>query len=62
MPPPVGVRDDLEIIFDLARRLGHDWASPDAELLWDELRLLSPMHAGMITADWRWAGFHGREL
>jgi formate dehydrogenase major subunit len=47
VPPPVGVRDDLEIIFDLARRLGHDWGTPDPEAIWNELRLLSPMHGGM---------------
>jgi predicted molibdopterin-dependent oxidoreductase YjgC len=47
VPPPVGVRDDLEIIFDLARRLGHDWRTPDPEAIWNELRLLSPMHGGM---------------
>ena len=47
VPPPEGVRDDLEIIFDLARRLGHDWGSPNAEAIWDELRPLSPMHGGM---------------
>jgi len=41
------VRDDLEIIFELARRLGHDWGRPDPEKLWNELRQLSPMHAGM---------------
>ncbi len=47
VPPPAGVRDDLEIIFDLARRLGHEWGTPDPEALWNELRLLSPMHGGM---------------
>ena len=47
VPPPPGVRDDTEIIFDLARRLGHDWGKPDAERIWNELRQLSPMHAGM---------------
>ncbi len=47
IPPPAGVRDDLEIIFDLARRLGHDWGAPDSETIWNELRFLSPMHAGM---------------
>ncbi len=47
VPPPAGVRDDTEIIFDLARRLGHNWGTPDSEALWNELRLLSPMHAGM---------------
>jgi predicted molibdopterin-dependent oxidoreductase YjgC len=45
--PPAGVRDDLEIVFDLARRLGHDWGAPDPEAIWNELRLLSPMHGGM---------------
>jgi formate dehydrogenase major subunit len=47
LPPPEGVRDDLEIIFELARRLGHDWGRPDPEKLWNELRQLSPMHSGM---------------
>jgi formate dehydrogenase major subunit len=47
VPPPAGVRDDLEIIFDLARRLGHGWGTPDPEALWNELRPLSPMHGGM---------------
>ena len=45
--PPSGVRDDVEIIFDLARRLGHDWGCSDAECIWNELRSLSPMNAGM---------------
>jgi predicted molibdopterin-dependent oxidoreductase YjgC len=47
VPPPPGVRDDIEIIFDLARRLGHDWGQPNAERIWNELRTLSPMNAGM---------------
>jgi len=47
VPPPPGVRDDLEIIFDLARRLGHEWGTPDSETIWNELRTLSPMHGGM---------------
>jgi predicted molibdopterin-dependent oxidoreductase YjgC len=45
--PPDGVRDDLDIIFDLARRLGHDWGIPNSEAVWNELRPLSPMHGGM---------------
>ncbi len=45
--PPPGVRDDIEIICELARRLGTDWGHPTAEDLWNELRTLSPMHAGM---------------
>jgi predicted molibdopterin-dependent oxidoreductase YjgC len=47
VPPPEGVRDDLAIIFELARRLGHDWGIPNAEAVWNELRPLSPMHGGM---------------
>ena len=31
----------------LPRRLGHDWGRPSAEEVWNELRRLSPMHAGM---------------
>jgi predicted molibdopterin-dependent oxidoreductase YjgC len=47
VPPPAGVRNDIEILYELARRLGHDWGEPDAECIWDEVRQLSPMHAGM---------------
>ncbi len=47
VPLPPGTRDDLDILFELARRLGHDWGSPDAETIWNELRSLSPMNAGM---------------
>jgi formate dehydrogenase major subunit len=47
LDPPGQARDDIEIVSDLARRLGHEWASPSAEQVWDELRSLSPMHAGM---------------
>ena len=45
--PPAGARDDVEIICELARRLGCDWGKPTAEQVWDECRRLSPMHAGM---------------
>ncbi len=48
--PPPGVKDDLEILFELARRLGHDWGEPIAEKVWDELRRVSPIHAGMSYA------------
>jgi formate dehydrogenase major subunit len=44
------VRDDTKILYDLARHLGHDWGEPDAENIWNELRQLSPMHAGMSYA------------
>jgi formate dehydrogenase major subunit len=45
--PPAGARDDLEILCELSRRLGRDLGRPTAEELWNELRTLSPMHAGM---------------
>jgi predicted molibdopterin-dependent oxidoreductase YjgC len=47
LDPPPGVRDDIEIIGEIARRLGADWGHPSAEDLWNELRTLSPMHGGM---------------
>jgi formate dehydrogenase major subunit len=47
LEPPPGARDDIEIICEIARRLGTDWGHPSAEDAWNELRTLSPMHAGM---------------
>jgi formate dehydrogenase major subunit len=47
---PEGARDDLAILAELSRRLGHDLGDPTAEELWDELRQVSPMHAGMSYA------------
>ncbi len=47
---PAGARDDLTILFDLAARLGRNWGRPNAETIWNELRGLSPMHAGMSYA------------
>ncbi len=47
LDPPAGARDDIEIIGEIARRLGMDWGHPTAEQVWDECRSLSPMHAGM---------------
>ena len=44
---PPGARDDIEILVEVARRLGQDWCYPSSEVAWDELRSLSPMHAGM---------------
>jgi predicted molibdopterin-dependent oxidoreductase YjgC len=48
--PPGESRDDIDIVYELARRLGHDFGSPAAEDVWNELRPLSPMHAGMSYA------------
>lgn len=45
--PPGQARDDIEIIYDIARRMGTDWGAVDPEQLWDELRSLSPLHKGM---------------
>jgi formate dehydrogenase major subunit len=50
MEPPPGARDDIEILFDLARRMGRDWGEPSPEKVWNEVRSLSPMHAGMSYA------------
>jgi predicted molibdopterin-dependent oxidoreductase YjgC len=50
LPPPAGVRDDLEILSDLARAMGTDLGRPSAEELWNEVRSLSPAHAGMSYA------------
>jgi formate dehydrogenase major subunit len=57
LEPPPGARDDIEILLEIAGRLGHQWCyepggagvSPgvSAEAVWDELRSLSRMHAGM---------------
>ena len=53
--PPGDARDDIWIITELARRMGHDWsfgssAREVAENVWDEMRALSPMHHGMSYA------------
>jgi predicted molibdopterin-dependent oxidoreductase YjgC len=45
--PPDGARGDIEILCEIARRMGVDWGHPSAEEVWNELRRLSPMHGGM---------------
>ena len=47
LEPPGQAQDDLWIIAQLAGRLGVDWGEVTARAAWDELRSLSPMHAGM---------------
>ncbi len=47
LDPPGEAKDDIEILCLVANRLGHNWGNPTAEEVWDELRSLSPMHAGM---------------
>jgi predicted molibdopterin-dependent oxidoreductase YjgC len=48
--PPGEARDDIRILGDLARCLGHDFGDPSAEQVWNELRRLSPLHRGMSYA------------
>ncbi len=55
LDPPPGARDDIQIILDICRRLGHEWGYGTeplevAERVWNEVRSLSPMHAGMSYA------------
>jgi predicted molibdopterin-dependent oxidoreductase YjgC len=47
LTPPGEARDDLWIIFEIAKRMGADWGEADAEAVWDEVRTLSPVHRGM---------------
>ena len=47
LDPPGEARNDWEIMQDIAQRMGSDWGYTSAEQIWDELRALSPMHAGM---------------
>jgi formate dehydrogenase major subunit len=47
LDPPGDARDDLWIIYELARRMGYDPGSDAAEDVWNEVRSLSPAHAGM---------------
>jgi predicted molibdopterin-dependent oxidoreductase YjgC len=47
LDPPGNARDDLWIIAEMARRLGYDWGHPSAEEVWNEVRTLAPIFAGM---------------
>jgi predicted molibdopterin-dependent oxidoreductase YjgC len=47
LDPPGEARDDVEIVYELAKRMGVELGSPRPEDVWNELRSLSPMHAGM---------------
>jgi formate dehydrogenase major subunit len=50
LDPPGEAREDLWIIYELARRLGFDWGEASAEKTWDDLRAISPVHKGMTYA------------
>ena len=56
LDPPGAARDDVDILVDLARHLGHDWHYETHEDVWNEVRRLSPMHAGMA---WQRLDEHG---
>jgi predicted molibdopterin-dependent oxidoreductase YjgC len=47
---PGEARDDIEIVYAIGERLGVDLGSTRPEDVWNELRSLSPMHAGMSYA------------
>jgi formate dehydrogenase major subunit len=47
LDPPGEARDDVEIVYELARRMGADLGNSRPEDVWNELRKLSPMHGGM---------------
>jgi len=47
LDPPGNAHDDIQILLDVAGRLGYHWHYDTHEDVWDELRSLSPLHAGM---------------
>lgn len=47
VPMPEGVRSDVDVIVEVAARLGHAWVNRTPEALWNELRQVSSMHGGM---------------
>jgi predicted molibdopterin-dependent oxidoreductase YjgC len=47
LDPPGDAKDDIWIIAQMAKRLGWDWGEVTPRSAWDELRRVSPMHAGM---------------
>ena len=47
LDPPGDARDELWILCRIAARLGHEWGNLVAEQVWDEVRSLAPIFAGM---------------
>ncbi len=47
---PGQAQDDLWIVAALARAMGYDWASPEPEQVFDEMRQLAPNFRGMTYA------------
>jgi formate dehydrogenase major subunit len=51
LDPPGEARDDIMILQDLARRIGHSWNYASAEDVWNEVRRVSARYRGM---SYRW--------
>ena len=49
LDPPPGAKDELWIIAQIARRLGHDWGEPTPERVWNEFRAVAPHFAGGMS-------------
>jgi formate dehydrogenase major subunit len=49
LTPPGDARDELWIIAQIAARLGHDWGTPTAEEVWNEVRAVAPAMFGGMT-------------
>jgi predicted molibdopterin-dependent oxidoreductase YjgC len=47
LDPPGEARDDLDVIVEMAKRMGHEWTQTTTEDFWNELRSVSPAHKGM---------------
>jgi predicted molibdopterin-dependent oxidoreductase YjgC len=56
LEPPGNARDDLWSIAEIAKRLGLDWGHPTGEEVWNEVRSLAPIFAGMSYARLEKAG------
>ena len=50
VPPPGEARPDVEIICDLARRMGHDMGDCTPARIWEEIASLTPSMAGLSYA------------
>jgi len=50
VPPPGDARRDLDILFDLSRRLGYEMPHPDAASVMDEIAELTPHFRGVSHA------------
>jgi predicted molibdopterin-dependent oxidoreductase YjgC len=47
--PPVGAKDELWIIAQIARRLGAHFGEPTGESVWNEFRVVAPEFAGGMS-------------